>query len=167
MEVGVRSDVLPGRSALADGSGWVLRAAVLEDVEAIAELRAEVMRPDLERLGRYDEHRVRQRFRDSFSAQYTSIIVIDHELAGCITLRTAEGRLWLEHFYLAPRVQGRGLGSAVLRAALDEADAQGATVALNVLQGSNARRLYERHGFVLESEDPIDVFMIRPPVNST
>ncbi|MEV0798827.1 GNAT family N-acetyltransferase [Kribbella sp. NPDC050281] len=166
MEVGARPDVLSGRSALADGAGWALRAAVLEDVEAIAELRAEVMRPDLERLGRYDEHRVRQRFRDSFSAEYTSIIVVDHELAGCITLRPAQGRLWLEHFYLAPRLQGRGLGSAVLRAALDEADAQGATVALNVLQDSDARRLYERHGFVLESEDPIDVFMIRPPVNS-
>ncbi|MFG1620926.1 GNAT family N-acetyltransferase [Kribbella sp. NPDC049227] len=165
MGVGVRSDVLPGRSASADGAGWLVRPAVVEDIEVIAELRAEVMRPDLERLGRYDEHRVRQRFRDSFSKQHTSVIMVDGELAGCITLRPAEGRLWLEHFYLAPRLQGRGLGSAVLRAALDEADAQGVTVALNVLQGSDARRLYERHGFVLESEDPIDVFMIRPPAN--
>jgi hypothetical protein len=31
---------------------------------------------------------------------------------------------------------------------------------LNVLQGSPARRLYERHGFVLETEDPVDVFMV-------
>lgn len=163
MGVGVRSDVPSGRGALAEVAGWVLRPAVIEDIEVIAELRAAVMRPDLERLGRYDEHRVRQRFRDSFSAQHTSIIVVDGELAGCITIRPAEGRLWLEHFYLAPRLQGRGLGSAVLRTALEEADTQGATVALNVLQGSDARRLYERHGFVLESEDPVDVFMIRPP----
>jgi hypothetical protein len=33
---------------------------------------------------------------------------------------------------------------------------------LDVLQGSPARRLYERHGFVLESEDPVDVFMVAP-----
>ncbi|TCC58652.1 GNAT family N-acetyltransferase [Kribbella pittospori] len=163
MAVGVRSDAPAGQGALADVAGWLLRPAAVEDVEVIAELRAEVMRPDLERLGRYDEYRVRQRFRDSFSEQHTSIIMVDDELAGCITIRPAEDRLWLEHFYLAPRLQGRGLGSVVLRTALEQADAQGATVALNVLQGSNARRLYERHGFVLESEDPVDVFMIRPP----
>jgi hypothetical protein len=29
------------------------------------------------------------------------------------------------------------------------------------LQGSRARALYERHGFVVECEDAIDVFMVR------
>ncbi|MFF3349065.1 GNAT family N-acetyltransferase [Streptomyces sp. NPDC002779] len=129
----------------------------------IAELRAVVMRADLERLGRYDEHRVRQRLRDAFSARHTSIIMVDSECAGCLTLRPAEGRQWLEHFYLAPHHQGRGLGSAVLRAVLEGTDAQGLTVALNVLQGSAARRLYDRHGFVVEAQDPVDVFMVRPP----
>ncbi|WP_460346010.1 GNAT family N-acetyltransferase [Actinoallomurus acanthiterrae] len=137
------------------------------DVEVIAELRATVMRGDLERLGRYDEHRVRQRLRDSFSPQYTSIIMVDRELVGCVTVRPADGRQWLEHFYLAPHCQGRGLGSAVLRRMLERTDAQGMTVALNVLQGSAARRLYERHGFVVEAQDPIDVFMVRPPEAST
>lgn len=32
---------------------------------------------------------------------------------------------------------------------------------LNVLQGSAARRLYGRHGIVVESEDRVDVFMAR------
>ncbi|KKD02293.1 acetyltransferase, partial [Streptomyces sp. WM6386] len=31
------------------------------------------------------------------------------------------------------------------------------------LQGSAARRLYERHGFTTESQDPVDVFMVREP----
>lgn len=143
--------------------GWVFRGAVAADVEAIAELRAAVMRADLERLGRYDEYRVRQRLRDAFSPQYTSVIMLGGEFAGCVTVRPAEGRLWLEHFYLAPHCQGRGLGSAVLRTILRRADEQDVTVGLNVLRGSAARRLYERHGFVVEAEDPVDVFMMRPP----
>ncbi len=143
-------------------SGWILRAARAADVEPIAELRAVVMRADLERLGRYDEHRVRQRLRDSFSTQHTSVVVVDRELAGCVTLRPADGGLLLEHFYLAPQHQGRGLGSAVLRTLLARTDAQGLTVRLNVLQGSAAQRLYERHGFVVAAQDPIDVFMTRP-----
>jgi GNAT superfamily N-acetyltransferase len=145
------------------GAGWALRSAVAADFEVIAELRAVVMRADLERLGRYDEHRVRQRLRDSCFPQHTSIVMIDGEVAGCVTVRPAEGRQCLEHFYLAPHCQGRGLGSAVLRAVLERTDAQGATVGLNVLQGSAARRLYERHGFVVEAQDPVDVFMVRPP----
>ncbi|QMU74216.1 GNAT family N-acetyltransferase [Streptacidiphilus sp. P02-A3a] len=143
--------------------GWVLRAAGPADVERIAELRATVMRPDLERLGRFDEHRVRQRLRDSFSPRYTSVVVADDAFAGCVTLRPAENGHWLEHFYLDPGVQGRGLGSAVLRALLGRADADAVPVRLNVLQGSAARRLYERHGFTVEDEDPIDVLMLRPP----
>jgi GNAT superfamily N-acetyltransferase len=98
---------------------WTLRPAAADDREVLAELRAAVLRPDLERLGRYDPQRVRQ--------------------------------------------QGRGLGSAVLKTQLDRTDKRNQTVALDVLQGSAARRLYERHGLAVESEDRIDVFMVRTP----
>ncbi|MER6945871.1 GNAT family N-acetyltransferase [Nonomuraea sp. NPDC000554] len=146
---------------------WELRPAGQGDVEVIAELRATVMRPDLQRLGRFDEHRVRQRLRDSFSSEHTSLIVADGEQAGCVTLRPAADGWWLEHFYLAPEHQGRGLGSAVLRALLERTDAEGVPVRLNVLRGSAAQRLYERHGFTVENQDPIDVFMVRQPAAST
>jgi GNAT superfamily N-acetyltransferase len=143
---------------------WELRTARADDVEPIAELRAEVMRADLERLGRYDDHRVRQRLRDAFSPGHTSVITVDRALAGCVAVRPADDCHFLEHFYLAPRHQGRGLGSAVLRTLLARADEQGATVRLIVLRGSAARRLYERHGFVVEADDdPVDILMIRRP----
>lgn len=142
---------------------WELRAATADDVGTIAELRAVVMRPDLERLGRYDEDRVRRRLRDTFSPRYTSVILVDGGFAGSVTVRPdGKGRL-LEHFYLAPHHQGRGLGSAVLRAVLERAAAENEPVRLDVLRGSPARRLYERHGFVVESEDAVDVFMVRAP----
>lgn len=140
---------------------WTLRPATPDDVEPIAELRAVVMRPDLERLGRFDEQRVRQRFRDAFVAEHLSVIVVEGRFAGCVALRPAEDGHWLEHFFIDPALQGRGLGSAVLRTLLARADADGVTVRLDVLQGSQARRLYERHGFTAESEDPVDVFMVR------
>ncbi len=127
----------------------------------MAELRAVVLRADLERLGRYDEHRVRQRLRDGFNPAHTWVIEVGGEFAGCVALRDAEDGRWLEHFYLAPHVQGCGIGSGVLRRLLEQSDRDGVPVRLNVLQGSPARRLYERHGFVLETEDPVDVFMVR------
>lgn len=140
---------------------WTLRPATPDDVEPIAELRAVVMRPDLERLGRFDERRVRQRFRDAFVAEQLSVIEVEGRFVGCVALRPAEDEHWLEHFFIDPGVQGRGLGSAVLATLLARTDADGVTVRLDVLQGSAARRLYERHGFTVESEDAVDVFMVR------
>lgn len=172
MDTSTKADGIPaGQAARGDGASrvtaWVLRAAGPDDVEVIAELRAVVMRPDLERLGRFDEHRVRQRLRDAFSPLHTSVIEAGGGFAGCVTVRPAENGRWLEHFYLAPAVQGRGLGSAVLRTLLRRTDAEGAPVRLKVLQGSPARRLYERHGFTVEAEDPIDVSMVRRPIPPT
>jgi GNAT superfamily N-acetyltransferase len=143
---------------------WVLRPATTADVEDAAELRAVTLRSDLERLGRYDEHRVRQRLRDRFAPAHTWIIEVNGAFAGCVALRPAEDAHWLEHFYLAPHLQGSGIGAAVLRILLERCDRHGTSVRLQVLQGSPARRLYERHGFTVEAEDPVDVWMMRPPV---
>ncbi|MEU3660464.1 GNAT family N-acetyltransferase [Streptomyces sp. NPDC032940] len=142
---------------------WELRPASTSDVEAVAELRAVVLRADLERLGRYDERRVRQRLRDGFDPAHTWVIEVGGAFAGCVALRPAEDARWLEHFYLAPQAQGAGIGSAVLRALLARCDRGGDAVRLNVLRGSPARRLYERHGFTAETEDAVDVFMVREP----
>jgi GNAT superfamily N-acetyltransferase len=142
---------------------WTLRPATPDDVEPVAELRAVVMRADLERLGRYDPDRVRRRLRDAFVAEHTRIIEACSSLVGCVALRPAEDAHWLEHFYLSPALQGAGIGTAVLRELLAGCDAHGSRVRLTVLQGSPARRLYERLGFVVESQDPVDVFMLREP----
>ncbi|MGW2698745.1 GNAT family N-acetyltransferase [Streptomyces sp. NPDC001340] len=145
---------------------WEMRPASMADVEPMAELRAVVMRADLERLGRYDERRVRQRLRDGFAPAHTWVIEAGGAFAGCVALRPAEDAHWLEHFYLAPHLQGSGIGGAVLRELLERCDRDGTPVRLQVLQGSPARRLYERHGFTLETEDPIDVFMLRKPASA-
>lgn len=141
---------------------WALTASSPTDATWMAELRAVVMRPDLERLGRYDPTRVRQRFVGAFDSAHTSIIRVGGENAGLIALRPAADALWVEHFYLQPAQQGRGIGGQVLREVLAT---RGDTrpFRLNVLQGSPARALYERHGFVVDHEDPIDVYLQAPP----
>ena len=140
---------------------FVLRPATATDAAWIAELRAVVMRPDLERLGRFDPVRVRERFLNAFQPEHAYVIHADGVDAGVIAVRPEADARWIEHFFIAPTHQGKGLGGAVLRhvmaASVDERPFR-----LDVLQGSAARRLYERHGFVLESEDPIDVFMVAP-----
>lgn len=134
-----------------------LRPSVAEDIDWLVELRAEVLRTDLERLGRYDEQRVRDRMRAAFRPEWTRIIVDGSEDLGSISTRLDGSVRWIEHFYLIATRQGRGLGGEVLRAVLAEPWA--GPTRLNVLQGSPARRLYERNGFVTDTEDDVDIFM--------
>lgn len=142
--------------------GWTFRASTADDAHWMAELRADVMRPDLERLGRYDEHRVRQRFLDAFVPGHTRVILVGGREVGLVAVRPEPDALWIEHFYLAPSPQGRGIGAQVLAKILTEGDGT-RPFRLNVLQGSPARRLYERHGFVLDHDDAIDVYLEAPP----
>lgn len=119
------------------------------------------MRPSLERAGVYDAWWVRQR-RD-FTPAHGWVIETGGEFAGCVMLRPAEGCRHLEYFSIAAGLQGRGIGTGVLRHLLERCDQDGVPVRLQVLQDSPARALYERHGFTVEAEDAIDVFMIRQP----
>ena len=98
---------------------WSLRAAADSDAQWIAELRARVLRPDLERLGRFDPDRVRQRFLSAFDPGVTQVVLVGGQEAGSIAVRPDEGSLWIEHFYLRADCQGRGIGSLVLQWELD------------------------------------------------
>jgi GNAT superfamily N-acetyltransferase len=137
---------------------YKLRPSRDTDGPWIAELRAVVLRPDLERLGRFDPVRVRRRFLDGFCPELTQIIEVEGRSAGSITVRPESDSVWIEHYYLEPAFHGQGLGGGVLREVM-ATYVDHRPFRLNVLQGSAARRLYERHAFAVESEGPVDVFM--------
>jgi len=137
-----------------------LRAAVPGDLDVVAALKERVLRRDLESLVGWDPERSRTRVAEHFSPEHTRMILVGEEVAGTITVRPAADESWLEMFYLDERHQGRGIGSAVLRTVLAEVPAD-RPLRLQVLVGSAARRLYERHGFVAEHEDGIDIWMRR------
>ena len=61
---------------------------------------------------------MRQRFLAAFEPASTLVIPVDGLAAGSIAVRAAEGSLWIEHFYLRPELQERGVGSAVLKSQL-------------------------------------------------
>ncbi|KOY15930.1 GNAT family N-acetyltransferase [Paenibacillus xylanivorans] len=136
-----------------------MRQSKQTDQEHLAELRALVLYDDLHRLGRYDEVKVRERFRNTFDPVHTWIIEVEGAWVGCVAMKPKLEEILLEHFYIHPDSQGKQIGTQVLNMLLKRDEVRGKRVILNVLQGSPARRLYERFGFVLDSEDEVDVFM--------
>ena len=137
--------------------------AQADDFERLLALRLAVMRPHLERLGRFEPDRARARFAEGFSPEHTRLIHLDGVFAGCVTLKPAVGGAEIEHFYLETGRQGQGIGGVVLDRLLGETDAAGLRVELGVLKQSPARRLYERRGFSLTHSSEWDDYFARTP----
>lgn len=142
------------------------RPASEANFETLLALRIRVLRPHLERVGRFDPERARRYFREGYDPSSLRLIEVDGGFAGCVALKPDGDGLVLEHFYIDDGFQGRGIGAAVLRLLLAEADAAGKAVRLGVLKGSPAARLYQRHGFVWTNEEPYDDYFLREPETS-
>jgi GNAT superfamily N-acetyltransferase len=74
------------------------------------------------------------------------VAIVDDDVAGFIDLT---GRN-IENLFVDPAVQGRGLGSVLMAAAEEALGAGDLTLAVFTVN-PDARRLYERLGFVVES----------------
>jgi ribosomal protein S18 acetylase RimI-like enzyme len=136
-------------------------AVSAEDFEELLALRIAAMRESLEAVGRFDPVRARERLRKSFYPEHTAFIVVDGQKIGFYTLRPADGGLQLDHLYVHPNFQSRGIGSEVLRHLLALADASQMTVSLGALRDSPSNRFYQRHGFVQTAEDELDIYYVR------
>lgn len=140
-----------------------LEACMPDDAAQLAELRVLAMRPSLERIGRFDAERARQRLLQNFAAEYTRLIKHDGLLAGFLVLRPQGDDLLLDHLYLHPDFQQRGLGSAVIQRVLTEADELKKIIHVGALRDSDANRFYLRHGFVLREVTEFDNYYLRYP----
>lgn len=131
-----------------------------EDFDDLATIRVEAMRESLEKVGRFDPQRARDRLRSSFYSEYTTAIFFGGQRIGFYTLRPAEDGLHLDHFYIVPEFQSQGIGSAVMRRIKSVAKQKQCSIRLGALRESPANGFYQRHGFTKESEDEWDIYYI-------
>jgi GNAT superfamily N-acetyltransferase len=134
------------------------------DAETLVRMRIQAMRESLERIGRFDPHRARDRFISSFKPSECRFILIDGVSVGFVVVRRAESHLALDHLYVVPEHQKKGIGSAVLGSVLKDADAQSLAVKLGALRDSDSNRFYQRHGFVKTTETEWDIYYVRAPM---
>ena len=141
--------------------GFRLRRATEADFEPVLALSIRVMREHLERVGRFDPERRRDRMRRQFDAGILRIIEQDGAMAGCIGVEAKEAAVEIHSLFLDTHAQRRGLGATIVRGLL--AAYPGRPFRIEVLKDSPARRFWERHGFVLTGETAFDWQMERAP----
>ena len=146
--------------------GPSLAPTVASDFEALLALRVRAMRPSLEALGRFDPARARERFAGTFQPEHLHHLMLGAHRVGCVSLRPKPAALRIDHLYIEPTAQRRGLGAWVMGWAAALADLRQQPLELAALQGSDANRFYQRHGFAEVGRSDFDIEYRRAPAVS-
>lgn len=131
---------------MVDKQAFMLRRARPEDAPAIADIHLRSRRHGLPYLPEVHT--------DAETLYWVAEVMLPQqevwvaEAAGVVAGFAALHEGWLEHLYIAPEHQGRGLGSALLDLAM--ARNPGGLQLYAFQRNDRARRIYERRGFVAE-----------------
>jgi len=104
----------------------------------------------------------RAKCRAEWVVENTRMVLVHGECVGWARTEVHADHHWLDLVVLHPDHHGGGLGSAVMRALMAEAQADGVPLWLSVYRVNAARGLYRRLGFRELERDPVRVFMVHP-----
>lgn len=144
--------------------GFAVRPRGPDDADFLCELYIAFRSAELEAAGwpeatrrafLADQHRLQEtHYAANHAAASFLIVTRDGAPVGRLYIdRSPAPEIRLLDIVLVPTLTGRGIGTAILRALIEEAGRSGRHVGLHVESHNPARRLYRRLGFVERSED--------------
>lgn len=135
-----------------------LRPATEADLPFLLDLRRQTMEPHHAAMGivqSADEQEAR--VRSHFDA--AQVVECGGERVGLWKVLRDPAGWRLVQVQIVPAHQRAGVGSMLVASLVAEGRAAGVPVVLSVLKRNPARRLYERHGFVVVDEDGLSYRM--------
>jgi GNAT superfamily N-acetyltransferase len=144
-------------------------ACLPDDGDFLLSLYASTRRPELAGLGwsqteadafiRMQFGAQASHFRGAFPRAAYSVVCVDDVRAGRLIVDRPGHEIVIVDLSLLPEFRGIGIGGGLVRRLLDEADADRLAVRCHVLRGSDARRFWERAGFLARGDDGAYVAM--------
>ena len=105
-------------------------------------------------------------YRANYPGATLDVIEVDGAPAGRLYVHRGPSDIRIMDIALAPSFRGRGIGTALLRDLMAEADGSGRKLSIHVEMNNPARSLYDRLGFEPAGEHGVYVLMERPPASS-
>lgn len=141
---------------------YQLRDCTAEDRAWAYALKSEAYRDVVERqFGPWNEDSQRTLFETRWNPSISSIVLVDHEPVGLISLEKRGDHVWLDEIQICRRWRARGLGTAIIQSLL----AQTPVLKLQVLKkNTRARELYHRLAFMDTGETETHYVMERRTV---
>ena len=111
----------------------------------------------------WDEAWQRNTFQQHFNPAECQIIAYQGRACGVVSVLERETEVFLKFIEVLPDYQNQGIGTAVIKSILEEAQHSGKPVSLQVLKVNPARSLYERLGFLNTGETATHYLMRATP----
>lgn len=132
---------------------YTLRPATDDDYDFLYALHCATMRDAVDATWGWEDEFQQAYFREHWDPAARKVIVVDGQDAGVLVVEERDGDIFLGLITIAPRYQGRGLGTAIIRDLQQRAREEGRALRLHVLKANPAaRRLYRRLGFDIVEE---------------
>jgi ribosomal protein S18 acetylase RimI-like enzyme len=130
-----------------------LRPAVEADRDFFFSVRRDGLREYAEEHRPWDDAEQRRQADREFDELPVEIIEEDGVALGYLCVLHEGDHDFLDEIALVPSAQRRGIGTALVRAAMDDAAGRDVPLRLSVLVNNPARRLYGRLGFRVTAVD--------------
>ncbi|RXR07040.1 GNAT family N-acetyltransferase [Pseudoxanthomonas composti] len=136
-----------------------LRPAVEADIPALFALRKQTMEAHMRASGAQtsDDYHM-AKLRKGY--ELAQVLEEEGRIVGLFKVDRGHDPWKVIQIHLAPALQGRGIGKALISDFIQEARQAGCDVTLNVLTQNPARALYERLGFVVTGEEGSEYVML-------
>ena len=124
-----------------------LRPATAADSEFCFQLHKAAMGEYVTAIWGWDEQRQRDHHARGFDPEHWQIITADGADIGMLNVEYRPAEIYLARIEIHPDYQGRGIGTRLVSALIDEAAQRGQDLVLDVLTVNNrAHALYQRLG---------------------
>jgi ribosomal protein S18 acetylase RimI-like enzyme len=100
-------------------------------------------------------------YREHYSRARFDVVEVGGEPVGRLYVHRGADEIRIVDIALLPEHRGNGVGTALLRELLAEADAAGKRVTIHVERLNPALRLYERLGFEVAEDKGVYLFLVR------
>ena len=132
----------------------------MEDYPFALDLYLESTKPLLIASGRWDERKIVSRFAESFRPDQIWILAATGGDFGWFQVSETDQEIHLDQLHLVERARNGGIGTNLILELQDRANVSAKRLALNVMRGNRAQKLYERLGFRLDGGDEEKVRMV-------
>lgn len=114
----------------------------------------------IRQFGSWDQGMQDRFFQQGWTRAPHQIVLLNGDPVGVISVEELDDHIFIHEVQILPEFQKRGIGSRILGDTLAQARQVGKLVKLKVLRENDAKRLYERHGFVCWEESDTDYKMV-------
>lgn len=142
---------------------FTTRPAVSDDYEFLFDLKKVAELGPITAIFGWDEELQKEMHQQEWLEAKPTIIEVDGERVGSYLVEEQDDQFYFGRFFLLPRCQGQGIGSAILDRICTHAGQQDRPIGLCYLQGNRVGELYARFGFQITTQDHQFVHMIKMP----